>query len=65
MVQNHTFRFRVSKSQFEKIKQEAQTNGYMQIAPFIRDLVLNRNQFIEDKIIETNRVAKEILEALK
>ena len=65
MVQNHTFRFRVSKAQYDKVKQEAKSRGYVRLAPYIRDIMLDRNQLIEEKIIETNNMVKKILEAIQ
>lgn len=64
MPKNHTFRFRVTKQQFEQIKNDAAARGYVTIAPYIRDLALKRGMMIESKIIETNNLAKQILEAL-
>ena len=64
MVKNHTFRFRVTKSQFEKIKQEALVKGHLTVAPYVRDLALNHTDFIESKIIENNQMLKKLLEVL-
>lgn len=63
MVRNHTFRFRVTKSQFERIKNQAEEKGYVHVASYLRDLALERNNLIETKIIETNELVKQILEA--
>ena len=64
MVSNHVCRFNVDKNQFEKIRQEAKEKGYLRLAPYFRDLIINRNEFIEFKIIETNQLVKKILERL-
>ncbi len=55
----------VSALQMEKIRQQAHENGYVKVAPYLRDVALNRNQFIEEKIIETNQLVKKILEVLR
>ncbi len=65
MVKNHSFRFRVTKSQFEQIKEQAKAKGYVTIAPYVRDLVLQKDGFFEARIIETNQLAKEILKRLQ
>jgi len=54
----------VSVIQFEKIRQQAHESGYIKIATYLRDLALNRNQFIEERIIETNQNVKKVLEVL-
>lgn len=58
-------RFLVSSSQLEKLKLEAKEKGYLNLSQFFRDQVLNRNQFLEFKIIETNQLIKKILEVLR
>lgn len=60
MVKNHTFRFRVTGIQFEQIRNEALAQGYVKVAPYIRDLALGRNRLIEEKIIETNKLVKKL-----
>ena len=60
MVKNHTFRFRVTKTQFEQIRSEALAQGYVKVAPYIRDLVLGRNRFIEEKIVEIDKLVKKL-----
>ena len=65
MAKNHTFRFRVTTAQFDQIREEAKSQGYLAMSAYIRDLALNRNRFIEGKIIETNVLIKKMLEAGK
>ena len=65
MAQNHTCKFKVTATQLETIKQIARTNGYIKLAPYLRDLALNRNGFVESKIIETHANVKRILEVLQ
>jgi len=65
MVKNHTFRFRITKTQFEQIRIDAQAEGYLTIAPYLRDLALKRRGFIESKIIETHQLVKRIQEVLE
>ncbi|MFA6461953.1 MAG: hypothetical protein WCV90_06845 [Candidatus Woesearchaeota archaeon] len=65
MPNNRTCRFKVSNEQYSKIKQESTEKGYVKIAPYLRELVLNKNQFLEFKIIETNQLVKKILEVLR
>lgn len=62
MAKTHLIKFRVSSIQFEKIRAEADSKGYVSLASYLRDLALNRNRFIETKIIETNQLVKRILE---
>jgi len=65
MVKNHTFRFRVTQPQFEQIKNEAQAKGYVKVAPYLRDLALEKSKFLEDKIINTHEKVTQILEVLQ
>lgn len=65
MANNHTCKFRVSRAQFEQIQQDAQAKGYVRIAPYLRDLALEKNRFIESKILETHQMVQKILEVLQ
>ncbi len=65
MAKTHIINFRVSKQQSERILQEAQSKGYVTLASYLRNLALNKNQLIEEKIIETNQNVKKLLELMK
>lgn len=65
MPKNRIVKFRVSSQQYEKILNNKQSRGYVTIASFLRDLALEKNFFIEEKLIENNRIVKETLELLK
>lgn len=65
MPNNRLCRFKVSNEQYCKIKQDAAEKGYLKLAPYLRDLALNKNPFLEFKTIETNQLVKKILEVLR
>ena len=57
-MQNHYFRFRVSKKEFEIIKTEARIKGYKTVAPYIRDLALKIDYSIKPRIIKKKKKVK-------
>lgn len=65
MPKNRIVKFRVSSQQYEQILNNKQVRGYVTIASFLRDLALEKNFFIEEKLIENNRIVKEIAELVK
>ena len=58
MVKNHRVHFRVSKSQFARIKANAEAEGYISLAAYLRHLALERDLLIDRRIIETNKLVK-------
>ena len=64
MAKNHILKFRVSKWQRERIEEEARVRGYVSIAAYLRDLALG-SRLIDTKIIESNKISKELLEEMK
>lgn len=65
MARNHTCKFKVSEAQLERIRLDAQARGYVRIAPYLRDLALEKSRVVEDQIHETNQLVKKIWETLK
>ena len=65
MARNHTCKFKVSNAQLERIRANALAKGYVRIAPYLRDLALEKSKIVEDQICETHELAKKIWEALK
>lgn len=65
MAKASLMKFRVSVEQRDKITNEARKRGYYYTANYLRDMALQNNITIENKIIETNIVVKRILESLK
>ena len=65
MARNHTCKFKVSNAQLERIRQDALAKGYVRIAPYLRDLALEKSRVVEDQIYETYQIVKKISEALK
>lgn len=55
MTANNLIRVRVTKHQRERILQNASVKGYPTLSDYLRDLALNKNQFIEDKLREILR----------
>lgn len=64
MVMTHELRIKITKSQHEKIIQNAQTKGYATVSDYIRNLALDKEEMIGAKIIETNKLVKDVLEAV-
>lgn len=60
MVKNYRFEFMVSQMQLEKIRHQTHESGYIKMATYVRDIVLNRSQFLEEKILDTHRKMEEI-----
>ena len=65
MGRNHVVKFAVTKSQRERIEQQAHSLGYVTVASYLRDLALQKNEFLESKIIETNQHVKKLMEAFQ
>ena len=55
MTSNNVVKILVTKSQKERILQNANIKGYKTVSGYIRDLALNKNQFFEDKLKEIIR----------
>lgn len=55
MIANKAIKIMVTKYQKERIMQNSSVRGYVTISDYIRDLALNKNQFIEDKLREILR----------
>lgn len=65
MACNYTCKFKVTKAQFERIRENALAKGYVRIAPYLRDLALEKSATIESLIVETHKLTKKILDELK
>ena len=60
MTSNNIVKVLVTKSQKERILQNANIKGYKTVSGYIRDLALNRNQFFEDKLKEIIRKIEKV-----
>lgn len=65
MPKNRIIKFRVSNQQYERILNNKEVYGHVTMASYLRSLALERNIVIENKIIENNRLIKEILDIIK
>jgi hypothetical protein len=65
MSRVHLMKFRVSMDQLERIRKDAALNGYVRLAPYIRDTLLKRVEMIESKVLETNQNVKRIMEMIE
>jgi len=65
MPQSRDIRVRVTKDQLDRIKLNAQAKGFKNISSYLRYLCLEYNQHVESKIIETNRILREVAETVK
>jgi hypothetical protein len=48
--------FRVTKDQYRRIALNAEAKGHVTISGYLRDVALNKDRFIEQKIIEIHRI---------
>lgn len=60
MTANNAIRIMVTKYQKERILQNASVRGYVTVSDYIRDLALNKSQFVEDKLKEIVRRLEKI-----
>lgn len=58
---NRIIIFRVTNDQFERILNNKTAYGHITIASYLRYLALEKSFFIDSKIVETNKLVKEIL----
>jgi len=65
MPKNRIINFRVTNEQYERIKNNTNAYGYITMASYLRYLALEKSMLIDNKIIENNRLIKEILGILK
>lgn len=65
MPSNRMIKFRVTENQYERILNNTSAYGHATISSYLRSLALERNLVIENKILETNKIIKEILENIK
>jgi Arc/MetJ-type ribon-helix-helix transcriptional regulator len=63
MNKNHVLFVRITKYQYERIKNQVDAKGYRSVSAYIRDLALQPN-YLETKIIEIDKSIKEILDAI-
>jgi len=65
MARNAAIEIRLSKELKERIKNEAKQQGYGSTSQFIRDVSLNRNVELAQKIKKIHETINEILGLLK
>lgn len=56
MNKTRSIQFRVTRQQFERIKNNANAKGYLNVSAYIRELALNKDQFIENKIMDIHAI---------
>ena len=61
---NYCVKIMVSEAQSKRIKDNAQVKGYPTVASYLRSLALEKDMFIEGKILENNKMLKEIKEKI-
>jgi hypothetical protein len=58
------FQIRFSTPEFEEIKTKVKSKGFGTVSTFLRYMALEHEIMIESKILETNRIVKEIIEKI-
>ena len=56
---------RVSTPEFDELKIKLKSRGFKSISDFLRFIAFEHNIIIETKIIETNKIVKEIFDIIK
>ena len=64
MASNHTIRFRVTKTELDRIKYISIVKGYKSTSSYLRSLALKGDSFVEKKLVEVSKDVKEILAKL-
>lgn len=54
----------LTRPQYEKVKGDAQIRGIRAVSAYIRSIVAGNGVFIEQKIVENNRILKKLEGAL-
>ena len=57
--------FRVHKSDYERIVNNARAKGFCTLSKYLRSLALEKDFFIEKTVIDTNRKVTEILQKIE
>ena len=57
--------FRVSRNDYERIVNNTKAKGHATLSSYLRSLALEKDLFIEGKILETNSLIKKILQILE
>ena len=65
MSNNRRIDFRVSRNDYERIINNAQAKGYATVSAYLRSIALEKDLFLESKVIETNNNVKKILQLLE
>lgn len=65
MPKNKQLIIRVTNDQFDRIRLNAQAKGFKTITGYIRYTCLEHNQNVESKILENNKILKELAEVIK
>ena len=65
MPKTHFIQIRVSRDQFERIRNNAGSKGYVTVSAYMRDLALEYGMITEKKIFEMHNLINEIFEKVK
>ena len=60
MVKAWQLRIRISRGEYERIRLDAQNNGFRTLASYCRNRLLGTAHLIEEKIIENNKILKRL-----
>jgi len=55
----------VARPQYEKIKADAKVRGNRTISDYCRSILTGNSLYVEQKIVENNKILKELKERLK
>jgi len=64
MPRNTEVRMRITNDQLDRIKMGMQAKGFKTLSGYMRYLCLEYNQYLEAKILENNKILKEIVKIL-
>jgi hypothetical protein len=62
MTKTELIKFVATKSQRERIQQDAQERGYVHLSAYMRDILLNNSRFFEEKLVQLEKKLEMLLE---
>jgi len=65
MPRNTEVRMRITKDQLDRIRMSMQAKGFKTLSGYMRYSCLEYNQYLEAKILENNKLLKEIISIIK
>jgi len=65
MPKNKEIRIRLTSNQLDRVKMNMQAKGFTTLSGYMRYLCLEYSQFVEDRILENNKILKELVNLIR